>query len=663
MNAQTSTNWQDFGVSYEYDDESYLLSVKDTTSEAREWWKADLQEGYDYRDRPVLVQKGSGYWTKRTYRDTDGVLTGIATGKNAGDSELQRLNFKYDGLGNLRERGNPLAGPVGVTEALGYDVLNRLTSSAQGTISYFENGNIKRKPNTSGASPTVDFGYDVVHPHAVTDAWGYSMGYDAGGNLNARSNSATGESWNFRYTGFDKPRWMTKKVGTTTVGSEFLYDARRSRTVQLEYDQTSATNEPSHYVRKRLYAVGPALEVNYDNTAANGAPAAWHMNQVRVYVPGPEGVIGTRELTPDTSAEKALVYHYDHLGSIEAITPFGSTDGSLAADGGGKAGRFSEDAWGQRRNPLTWSGAPTTTDNGGADSLSPRGFTGHEMLDDLGLVHMNGRIYDPVLGRFFSADSFVQFPGNLQSYNRYSYVQNNPLSLYDPTGFLISSAAVAANSARMAAVISQADSPAPGPADIAGAVVFTGGMLIADVISIVEIREAKQHEERTSRELKETQERIRLAPTVPNPAEKKPLIATPAEVRIDEGAIQSNGQGDRVKTNQSPTQETKQDAPKQDTQSRTDEVKKTDRGGQKDQKEAASDKAKGIPGKDLPGKGESWVKLKGNQGWRDADGNTWKKDQLHKDHWDVSDRKENKIREVDYKGNELWPNGPKNKNK
>lgn len=50
---------------------------------------------------------------------------------------------------------------------------------------------------------------------------------------------------------------------------------------------------------------------------------------------------------------------------------------------------------------------------------------------------MNGRIYDPLLGRFLSADTVVQFPGNLQSYNRYSYVQNNPLSLVDPTGFLI----------------------------------------------------------------------------------------------------------------------------------------------------------------------------------------------------------------------------------
>jgi hypothetical protein len=66
----------------------------------------------------------------------------------------------------------------------------------------------------------------------------------------------------------------------------------------------------------------------------------------------------------------------------------------------------------------------------------------------------------------------------------------------------------------------------------------------------------------------------------------------------------------------------------------------------------------------LPGKGKTgWKKLKGDQGWKDADGNIWKKDKLHKDHWDVSDKNGNKIREVDYDGNQIWPGGPKNKSK
>ncbi len=64
-----------------------------------------------------------------------------------------------------------------------------------------------------------------------------------------------------------------------------------------------------------------------------------------------------------------------------------------------------------------------------------RGYTGHEELDEVGLVHMNGRVYDPQLGRFLSADPVVQDGTDLQAFNHYAYVRNNPLSLTDPSGF------------------------------------------------------------------------------------------------------------------------------------------------------------------------------------------------------------------------------------
>jgi RHS repeat-associated protein len=57
------------------------------------------------------------------------------------------------------------------------------------------------------------------------------------------------------------------------------------------------------------------------------------------------------------------------------------------------------------------------------------------MLDNLNLTHMNGRVYDQVIGRFISADPFIPEPGLTQSFNRYSYVENNPLTLTDPSGF------------------------------------------------------------------------------------------------------------------------------------------------------------------------------------------------------------------------------------
>jgi len=68
-------------------------------------------------------------------------------------------------------------------------------------------------------------------------------------------------------------------------------------------------------------------------------------------------------------------------------------------------------------------------------STTTKGFTGHEMLDEVGLIHMNGRIYDPRLGRFMQADPFIQASGNTQSYNRYSYIFNNPLAGTDPSGY------------------------------------------------------------------------------------------------------------------------------------------------------------------------------------------------------------------------------------
>ena len=51
---------------------------------------------------------------------------------------------------------------------------------------------------------------------------------------------------------------------------------------------------------------------------------------------------------------------------------------------------------------------------------------------------MNGRVYDPTTARFLSADPHIQAPSETQSYNRYSYVKNNPLKYVDPSGFLFS---------------------------------------------------------------------------------------------------------------------------------------------------------------------------------------------------------------------------------
>ncbi len=92
-------------------------------------------------------------------------------------------------------------------------------------------------------------------------------------------------------------------------------------------------------------------------------------------------------------------------------------------------------AWGGRREPGTWLPPVGSTETQADHQADRYGFTHQEMLDNVNLIHMNGRVYDPTLGRFLSVDPIFEFPTNTQSLNPYSYVLNNPLSMTDPTGY------------------------------------------------------------------------------------------------------------------------------------------------------------------------------------------------------------------------------------
>ena len=67
--------------------------------------------------------------------------------------------------------------------------------------------------------------------------------------------------------------------------------------------------------------------------------------------------------------------------------------------------------------------------------LTRNGFTGHDHDRDLGLIDMKGRVYDPLAGRFLSADPVMQAPHWSQGMNRYAYVYNDPVNATDPSGF------------------------------------------------------------------------------------------------------------------------------------------------------------------------------------------------------------------------------------
>lgn len=121
---------------------------------------------------------------------------------------------------------------------------------------------------------------------------------------------------------------------------------------------------------------------------------------------------------------KGAVRHYffqkDHLGSVVAIF---NENNQIEESTNYKA-------FGHKRliNQIKQDDSPLIS------KRTTRGFTGHEHLDRVGLIHMNARLYDKDLGRFISPDTVIPSIANPQSINRYAYVYNNPLSLTDPSG-------------------------------------------------------------------------------------------------------------------------------------------------------------------------------------------------------------------------------------
>jgi RHS repeat-associated protein len=198
---------------------------------------------------------------------------------------------------------------------------------------------------------------------------------------------------------------MVPGRSTGANSSQFFYTPDGSRFKQLA--SYGGTSEQTTYIDRLLEKV------------AVGSTTLW-----RHYIAGGSGSVAvyTRK---STGVNEIHYLTKDHLGSTDAVL-----------DGGGAVEvRLSFSSFGGRRHEPGWTGDPTTQDWTGIAGTTRHGFTGHEMLDNLNLTHMNGRVYDQAVGRFLSADPIVQAPGFTQSFNRYSYVLNNPLSYTDPSGF------------------------------------------------------------------------------------------------------------------------------------------------------------------------------------------------------------------------------------
>ena len=316
--------------------------------------------------------------------------------RDGGSATIQDLAYGWDAAGNLSGRRDLIQG---LREDFHYDALDRLVQSRRnGTVNleldYDPIGNIRRKSDVCSGTGSC-YTYHAARKHAVVSVGGRKYAYDANGNMTKRKGMAIA--------------WSADNLPLAIVGSggsrsDFSYGPDGNRWRQAaRYGTTTETT---------TYAGGLFEKVT------NAGQTTW-----RHYVPAPGGTALHLRHGNGAAAETRFLT-LDHLGSTDRVV---DADGNVIV-----AESFG--ALGARRRPA-WTGIPTAADLAKIAAATRDGFTGHEMLDNLGLVHMNGRVYDPEIGRFISADPYVTLPYDSQGLNRYAYTLNNPLAFTDPSGF------------------------------------------------------------------------------------------------------------------------------------------------------------------------------------------------------------------------------------
>ena len=360
----------------------------------------------DARGNVTAETLGNGVKRTRAFDGRTGRLLGIKADGNAG---LQDLSYAWDALGNLKSRARTV-GASTLTEAFGYDGLNRLTTRQAGSgavqsTAYDGYGNIRSKTGVGTYAYGADSG-GTGRPHAVASVTPegdnptrVDYAYDANG-----SNVSSSDGRTVSYAAFGKATSIAKGGPK----SEFAHGPNRSRFKRVDTDGGGK-------VTTTLYIGNVERIALPDGTVETKR----RIGGVAILTTGP-----ARGGCPANAVNYVL---RDHLGSVDEL---------LDAQGGrDRSTAFA--AWGERADPADWTPLADADATAYDACATTRGFTGHEMLDAVGAVHMNGRIYDPALGRFLRADPFVQFPANLQSHNRYSYALNNPLAHTDPSGHFL----------------------------------------------------------------------------------------------------------------------------------------------------------------------------------------------------------------------------------
>jgi RHS repeat-associated protein len=383
-----------FGFLQEVRQHSAAIGLLGDTQENYLYWQAD---SYDVSGKLNGFSLGNGISQDIIHSQHTGRVQAIYAGflnRSFGADMFfaAAYNYLHDSLGNLVWRSGE-----NYEDRYEYDRLNRLTKHTRNPVNstnlavrqfeYNAIGNITKKPVVS--SDPSEYVYSGPRPHAVTAISSHgTFEYDGNGNMVSDS---TGRS--FTWTSYNQ----LKRVSKGSLYGEFAFDASRQRVVHKNHNGTTTY-------------VGALFEKTVRGIGTNA------VTENKFYIYTPAGRTAMRSELPNQGRVDTRFFHTDALGSVVAVTN----------ETAGVVQRFSYDPW----------GVQTVTHNTNTNSAQvTRGYTDHEMMNDLGLIHMNGRVFDPLIGRFISADPFVDSATSAQSYNRYSYCNNDPINHTDPSGY------------------------------------------------------------------------------------------------------------------------------------------------------------------------------------------------------------------------------------
>ena len=331
---------------------------------------------------PYLVESGA---VNRIYSYHVNGLPGARLLLKEGLTLKNHVLLYDSSSGNITSRQDILNN---ITEAFSYDSLDRLTSYGGVSVSYDNYGNITSKGDVG------TYGYnDSDKPFAVTDV-----------TLNGTTLLG---SQSIAYTSFNRPESISENGYTAT----FTYNANDDR-VRMVMQHNNVDSLTRYYLGGR-----------YEADVVNGSTTE------RLYLGG-SYYDGFAVLIKQGNTSSVYHISRDHLGSITHIF---DSNGTIVQE-------LSYDAWGRLRNPQN---QVVYAPGSEPVLLLGRGYCGHEHLREFGLINMNARLYDPMLGRFLSPDPYVQMPDFSQNYNRYGYCMNSPLMYKDENGEFIFTALTA----------------------------------------------------------------------------------------------------------------------------------------------------------------------------------------------------------------------------